>query len=338
MRSVETTKRSCFPHADLCRSATYLFVQNLLNKRSGMEIHMTDHVIGAVDIGGTKIMAGIADDQGHVLCSESFPTVLGPGGAESSLAKIVQLLEQQRQKEFAECRSLYRIGVVCAGPVDTGKGIVQNPYTLPGWEEFPLSERLSEETGVPVFLENDANGALIGEVALRHLHKERVLMVTVGTGIGAAFMDRGTLYQTGKGYHPEMGHVVISSAKDLCYCGQAGCFEHLCSGTAVNRRAVQMGYVDFDDLFSHGQGGDRRALGMLTQIAEDFCRGLWNLCVIFKPEVLILGGGMMEQYYSFFAERFLIFIKGREDFVGEVSVVKASAQSCAALIGAAQLK
>lgn len=299
---------------------------------------MTDRVIGAVDIGGTKILVGIADDQGHVLCSESFPTQLGPGGAEGSLAKIIQLLEKQRQKISAECQNLCRIGVVCAGPVDTEKGIVQNPYTLPGWEEFPLSKRLSEETGAPVFLENDANGALTGEVTLQHLHKERVLMVTVGTGIGAAFMDRGKLYQTGSGYHPEMGHIVISSTKDLCYCGQTGCFEHLCSGTAVNKRAVQMGYIDFDGLYSGGQNGDQKALEMLARIADDFCRGLWNLCVIIKPDVLILGGGLMEQYYTFFAERFLDSIKGREDFVGLVRVVKASAQSCAALVGAAQLK
>lgn len=305
---------------------------------SGMERRMADYVIGAVDIGGTKIMVGVADDQGKVLRHESFSTLLGPGGAESSLESIVWLLEKQRQQESGACPCLYRIGVVCAGPVDTGKGIVQNPYTLPGWEEFPLSRRLSEATGVPVFLENDANGALLGEVALRHLQKERVLMVTVGTGIGAAFMDRGILYRTGGGYHPEMGHIVVSSGKDVCYCGQPGCFENLCSGTAVNKRAAQMGYSDFDALFVSGQGGDRKALGLLLQIAEDFCRGLWNLCVIFKPDVVILGGGIMEQYYTFFSEKFLDFIQGREDFVGTLRVVRASTQSCAALVGAAQLK
>lgn len=299
---------------------------------------MTDYVIGAVDIGGTKIMVGIADDQGRVLCHESFSTVLGPGGAESSLENIVRLLEKQRQQESGASQCLYRIGVVCAGPVDTRKGIVQNPYTLPGWEEFPLSERLSEAAGVPVFLENDANGALIGEVTLRHLQKERVLMVTIGTGIGVAFMDRGILYQTGKGYHPEMGHIVISSGKDICYCGQSGCFESLCSGTAVNKRASQMGYADFDELFVLGQSEDEKALEMLVQIADDFCRGLWNLCVIFKPDVVILGGGIMEQYDTFFSEKFLKFIQGREDFVGPLRVVKASTESCAALVGAAQLK
>ena len=299
---------------------------------------MIDYSIGAVDIGGTKIMVGIADSQGQVICSQSFPTILGAGGAEGSLMKIVQLLEQQRKKIPEALQCLRRIGVVCAGPVDTKKGIVQNPYTLPGWEEFPLSKRLSDETGVPVFMENDANGALIGEVTLRGLRKSRVLMVTVGTGIGAAFMDQGELYQTGQGYHPEMGHIVISSKGDVCYCGQKGCFESMCSGTAVNKRATQKGYADFDELFTIGKSGDKTAVEMLDQISEDFSRGLWNLCVIFKPAVVILGGGIMDKYYSFFSERFSIFIKGREDFVGTLSVVKAEAQASAALVGAAQLK
>lgn len=299
---------------------------------------MADYVVGAVDIGGTKIMAGIADEHGHVICSESFPTVLGEGGAETSLKRIVQLLERQRRKETKGHCHLQRIGVVCAGPVDTREGIVQNPYTLPGWEEYPLSERLSEATGVPVFLENDANGALIGEVALRNLYSERVLMVTVGTGIGAAFMDRGVLYQTGQGYHPEMGHIVISSQKDICYCGQSGCFENLCSGTAVNRRAALKGYLDFDQLFTFGKQGDQTALGILKEITDDFCRGLWNLCVIFKPDVVILGGGIMDQYYSFFSEKYLHFIKGKEDFVGRLQLAMVSTQSAPALVGAAQLR
>lgn len=299
---------------------------------------MGDHVTGAVDIGGTKIMVGIADSKGHIACSESFPTQLGKGGAEGSLGKIVHLLNKQRKMKYGETRQLSGIGVVCAGPVDTKRGIVQNPYTLPGWEEFPLSKRLSEETGVPVLMENDANGALLGEVTLRGLENYRVLMVTVGTGIGVAGMNSGKLYQTGEGYHPEMGHIVVSAEGEECYCGQRGCFESLCSGTAVNKRAFRMGYEDFDKLFTAGRNNDEKALAGLHQIAEDFSSGLWNLCVIFKPEVVILGGGLMEQYFSFFSENFLAFIKGREDFVGTPKMMQAGTQVSAALVGAAQLK
>lgn len=302
------------------------------------ESYMTDHVIGAVDIGGTKIMVGIADSQGNIACCESFPTLLGEGGAEKSLEHIVELLDYQKRKTCGVSGSLNRIGVVCAGPVDTEKGIVQNPYTLPGWEDFPLSRRLSEETGVPVLMENDANGALLGEVALRGFHLKRVLMVTVGTGIGVAFMNRGKLYRTGEGYHPEMGHIVISSRGEKCYCGQTGCFESLCSGTAVNKRAVQKGYSDFDELFAGSKRGEESALAGCEQIAEDFSRGLWNLSVVFKPEIVILGGGIMDRYYSFFADEFLTFIQKREDFVGPLRIIQAGTQAGSALVGAAQLK
>ncbi|MED9902792.1 MAG: ROK family protein [Lachnospiraceae bacterium] len=298
---------------------------------------MSEQVIGAVDIGGTKIMVGIADCKGHIACSQSFPTQLGDSGAENSLVQIVELLNKQRAQNFRETQNLSGIGVVCAGPIDTKQGIVQNPYTLPGWEAFPLSRRLSEETGVPVLMENDANGALLGEVTLRGLIEKRVLMVTVGTGIGVACMNRGKLYKTGEGYHPEMGHIVISSQGDKCYCGQTGCFESLCSGTAVNKRAEKMGFHDFDELFQYSKSGDIKAKEGFWHITDDFSRGLWNLCVIFKPEVVILGGGLMEKYYVPFSERFLEFTKGQEDFVGQLCVVQAKTQAGSALVGAAQL-
>ena len=299
---------------------------------------MVDKVIGAVDIGGTKIMVGIADWEGNILSSQSFPTRLGKNGAEESVVRIVQLLNQQSRGNQKTAGRLSRIGVVCAGPVDTKRGLVQNPYTLPGWNGFPLSKRLSESTGAPVLLENDANGALLGEVALRHLEDKRVLMVTVGTGIGAAFMDRGRLYRPGDGYHPEMGHIVVTSMGDRCYCGQAGCFESRCSGTAVNKRAKEMGFQDFEELLAAGRSGNSGALKGLKEISGDFSRGLWNLCVIFKPDVVILGGGFMECSYHFFVEEFLDFIKGKEDFVGTLQVVQSKKDANSALVGAAWLQ
>ena len=131
---------------------------------------------GALDIGGTKISIGIADESGRIIASEKIKTEKDPEAAMKTAAEYLK-----NMSELRSCK-LEAVGVSCAGPVDTVTGKVNNPYTLPGWEEYPLTERLSELSGVAVKLENDANCALLGEVQLSGLRKNRVLMISIGTG------------------------------------------------------------------------------------------------------------------------------------------------------------
>ena len=119
--------------------------------------------LGALDIGGTKISIGIADESGRIIASEKIKTEKDPEAAMKTAAEYLK-----NMSELRSCK-LEAVGVSCAGPVDTVTGKVNNPYTLPGWEEYPLTERLSELSGVAVKLENDANCALLGEVQLSGL-------------------------------------------------------------------------------------------------------------------------------------------------------------------------
>ncbi|HOS73945.1 MAG TPA: ROK family protein, partial [Verrucomicrobiota bacterium] len=98
---------------------------------------------------------------------------------------------------------------------------------------------------------------------------ERVLMLTFGTGIGVAFCHRGDLYRAGGVYHPEMGHVIVDSEGPACYCNHVGCFESLWSGAAINRRAVDLGYRDFDELY---QATVIRGHDFLARVADGFDR------------------------------------------------------------------
>ena len=183
---------------------------------------------GAIDIGGTKIQAGIVDDTGELLAEACFPTGCGYQSAGEAMDKVISLLRTQCRENGLSLSDLRGIGVACSGPVNLEEGSVENPYTLPGWIGFPIVEYLSAHTGLKVKLENDANGALLGEVFQRDLKEKRVLMVTIGTGIGVAFWRNGELYRSGR-YHPEMGHVIVSSKGGECYCGHRGCFESCCS-------------------------------------------------------------------------------------------------------------
>lgn len=297
--------------------------------------------LGALDIGGTKISIGIADESGRIIASEKIKTEKDPEAAMKTAAEYLK-----NMSELRSCK-LEAVGVSCAGPVDTVTGKVNNPYTLPGWEEYPLTERLSELSGVAVKLENDANCALLGEVQLSGLRKNRVLMISIGTGIGCAFWDGRSFYRTGKKYHPELGHVLIGTNRtpsEKCYCGHYNCVENLLSGTALHKRAQDAGFRDFGDLteayFSAFHRQKPAAELFIRDIKAEFYSALWNYSLVFHPDNIVLGGGMAFAYYSFFEDicrDFLESVADREDFIPPFKLSCAGDGEATALAGAAML-
>ena len=297
---------------------------------------MNDKIYGAVDIGGTKIQVGLVSEKGEFFGVTRFPTDSKNRSGEEAVTKISDSLFSLCENAGFGLSALSGIGVFCAGPVDTEKGTVENPYTLPGWEGLPLVGLLSEATGQKVFLENDANGALLGEVLTRKLSKKRVLMVTLGTGIGVAFWNGEDLYRAGR-FHPEMGHIIVSGEGEECYCGHRGCFESLCSGSAVNLRAEKAGFSDFDVLALEVEKGDTAARDALNGILGDFQRGIWTLRVIFKPDVLVLAGGFAKKYFPMLKSALEGETENPEDFTGRAEIFSESDIPNAALAGVCML-
>ncbi len=290
---------------------------------------------GAVDIGGTKIQIGLVDRAGRILQEKTFQTNAGRQSPQKAMENIDRTLRKQCAAIGVDYKALQGIGVSCAGPVDAQKGIVENPYTLPGWEGFPLVEDLSARSGLPVRLENDANGALLGEILQRGLWDQKVLMVTFGTGIGVAFWNGRAVYRSGR-FHPEMGHIIVASGGDACYCGHRGCFESRCSGQALNRRAAQTGYTDFDALYAAAVA-DGPAAQLLEEICRDIQNGIWSLSVIFKPQCIVLGGGFTKRYFQMLRDATLRDSAGKGDFLEEFSVLPALENRNSALVGAVML-
>lgn len=289
---------------------------------------------GAVDIGGTKIQVGIVDSAGQILQEETFPTNAGRQSPQQVMEHIDRILRRQCAALGVSYKVLQGIGVSCAGPVDPKRGTVENPYTLAGWEGFRLVEDLSERSGLPVRLENDANGALFGEILMRGLQDKRVLMVTFGTGIGVAFWDGHAVYRGGR-FHPEMGHIIVASNGDPCYCGHRGCFESRCSGQAMNRRAVQAGYEDFDALYA--AIASESAAQLVEEITKDVQNGLWSLGVIFKPRHIVLAGGFAKRYFSMLRDAVLRDSAGKTDFLEDFTVLPALENRNSALVGAVMI-
>ena len=289
-----------------------------------------------IDIGGTKIALGLVDEEGEILAQGRIPT-LAEAGPQSALDRMEEEL-RRLGGDLLKAQSLRGIGIGCAGPVDSRRGVVMNPYTLPGWEDFPLAEEISRRFGVPARLENDVNTVLLGEVALGGWQGKDVLLMMVGTGVGVAFSRKGgTLHRTRSVYHPEMGHLIIEPEGPECYCGRRGCLESLASGSALHRIAAEEGWGDFRKLIQAAASGSHDASALLDQAARRLAVGLWNLQIVFQPEVIVLGGGIMDDYFPLFKDRILALLPEQEDFNGRFSLNPSHGGDYPALLGAAQL-
>ncbi len=185
-------------------------------------------MIGAVDIGGTKIAAAV-EQNGQITARAEWPTGSLPPGL--AVQRIAELLSRWCGQSGA---TLEGIGVGCTGPVDPLTGIVGEVDLLPGWAGFDLAKSLHNEVSVSVAVENDADAAALAEAAWgAGKGASRFIYVTISTGIGVGMVFDGRLYRGAGGSHPEAGHQTLDPAGPLCYCGARGCWESLASGPAM---------------------------------------------------------------------------------------------------------
>lgn len=291
-----------------------------------------EQLYGAVDIGGTKIMIAVVDQNGNIRGQKTIKTL--ELDVSLTMLKIISTLKEQCALLNKSLHSLLGIGIVCAGPVNLSSQTVENPYTLPGWEHYPIVKVLAGYSGLPVKLENDVNGALLGEIFLRKITKQRVFMLAFGTGIGGAFFEQGHLYRAGNGFHPELGHMVVDIHEKPCYCGKHGCFESLWSGSALHKRAKLLGFQDFNDLYKAWKLHDPIATHFIKKISTELQTAIWNIGIVFKLDLLILGGGLMNTYFPFAKEIIEESLDDKDDFVPPFKILQADAERNPALIGA----
>ncbi len=263
--------------------------------------------IGAVDIGGTKIAAGVVDAQGRLLSRGECPT-RAESGYEDALNRIVALL---RAAADAADVGIEGIGIGCTGPVYPATGKIGNVDFLPGWQGANIAGDLSNIFGVPVAMENDADAVALGE-AFHGAGRGRrhVIFVTVGTGIGGGIILNGRLYRGVGDSHPEIGHHVIDPSGPQCFCGARGCWEVLARGPAIAewfRANAPAGHPDLDGITAErvcelARVGDEVAARAVAREAGWLGIGIANLITIFSPEMVILGGSVMNSAPLFLAE------------------------------------
>jgi glucokinase len=195
----------------------------------------------AVDIGGTKMAAGLVDPDGAILAQAKVPTRAADASdaAESLFRTLVDLVDGVRDGPAgtegggAARGQLVACGVGCGGPMAAG-GETVSPLNIKPWRDFPLRARLAEHLGVPTFVDNDAKALALGEgwKGAARGHRDYVAMV-VSTGVGGGLVLDGRLLDGNGGNAGHIGHVVVEPEGRLCPCGSHGCLEAEASGSAI---------------------------------------------------------------------------------------------------------
>jgi glucokinase len=268
-------------------------------------------VIG-VDIGGTKVAAGLVDSRGEIRCQTRLP-MASEGEAAAGLEAVISAVNSLSARSLGGSNggAIRGIGICSPGPLDPVTGVVINPPNLPCWRNFPLADEIAQVYGVPVKVDNDANGAALAEAQWGAGRGHRnVFYISIGTGIGTGIVLDGRIYHGRTGAAGEGGHVSIDYRGPLCRCGKRGCIEALASGPAVARRAqsklaagetsqsilLDMAHGKIEAVTSEIVGkasaaGDRLAWEILQETAVLLSVWLGNIVDLLEPDVIILGGG-----------------------------------------------
>jgi glucokinase len=255
-------------------------------------------MIGAVDIGGTKIAVGMVDDTGKVLSRMESPT--DPNRYSDGIELIAHMLRRTAQRAAGQITG---IGIGSTGPVDPMRGEFGDVDFLPGWRGKSPVKDLAQVFSVQVALENDADAAALAEAGWgAGRNRTRLIYVTIGTGIGGGIVLDGKLYRGVDGAHPEMGHHVIDPAGPECTCGFRGCWESLAAGPAMVtwlKRNAPEEYPDRDGITAKricelAREADPVAVHAVETEAYYLGLGLANLINLFTPDAIVLSGSVMK--------------------------------------------
>lgn len=294
------------------------------------------HALG-IDIGGTKIAIGVVAADGRVLASRRVATESHRGPPEAT-RRIAQAVRQTLQECGLEIRNMAGVGVGCAGPVDPALGTVNNPHTLPGWENWNIVDSLQCALDQPVWLENDADAAALGEYYYGAGQGiDTLAMLTFGTGVGGAVIVGGSIYRGTGGGHPEIGHLPVASGGVTCYCGRPGCLESIASGPAIASAGTNCGFADAAQVFAAAAAGQAAADRILTGVRDAIATAIWTLLHTHWPARIILGGGLVDAHPEFFLTAARAPIPHASLMAGAaVEIARASLGNQAGLIGAAR--
>jgi len=266
-----------------------------------------------VDVGGTKVAAGLVDVDGRILSNIRVPMV-SRSSAEAGLNAVLSAIAQATTGSDA----IAGIGICSPGPLDPFAGVVLNPPNLPCWRNFALAESVQKVYPVPVKVDNDANAAALAEARWGAAREcKNVFYATIGTGIGTGIVFDEKIFHGRTGAAGEGGHNSVDYRGPICACGKPGCIEVLASGNAIARRAreriatgtsstmLELAGGNVDAIRGETVGkaflaGDRFAKELILETIEMLAVWFANMIDLLDPEVIVIGGGAATLYQPFY--------------------------------------
>jgi glucokinase-like ROK family protein len=261
------------------------------------------------ELGATSISAGIADLAGSLITQQEEPWDIARGPDET-LARVEELFDSMLTGRPANAPAIWGVGVGVPGPVEFATGRPVAPPIMPGWDGYPVRDRLTARYDVPVWVDNEVNLMALGEFRGGLARGERdFVYVKIGTGIGAGLISGGRLHRGGQGCAGDVGHVaIVDNTSMTCRCGNVGCLEALAGGTALARDgsiAASSGRSPYlAQLLSNDQPiqardvaraathGDPASVELLTHSGRLVGEMLATLVNFFNPSLILIGGGV----------------------------------------------
>ena len=305
-----------------------------------------------IDIGGTKVLGGVVDENGKILATQRVPT---PKEGGAALTKTIADVANHLLKDH----DVVALGVSAAGLISSDRETILATGNISGWNGVNLKEELNKFVNLPIFIENDANSAAWGESRYgAGVGEDHMLILTIGTGVGGGAIIDGKLLRGAHGISAEFGHIRVVPEGQLCSCGARGCLEQYASGNALMRHVREAISASPDaayNLLARGDGtiegltghhitqaagdGDPIALAGFNTTAQWLGAGIASLSALFDPACVVIGGGVIEAGEILLAptraalERLIPF-SGRRPIP---KVVAATLGNDAGLVGAADL-
>ncbi|MGZ4690339.1 MAG: ROK family protein [Acidimicrobiia bacterium] len=309
----------------------------------------TPRIAVGVDIGGTKVLGALVDESGAVLREHRVPS---PDPWPEMRDAIVAVIDELR----SGTPEVEAVGVGAAGMIDLD-GMIHYAPNVPGFRKVPVQASLTEATGLPTVVDNDANTAAYAEIKLGVARGLRdALLVTLGTGIGGGVIVEGRVLRGANGFAAEIGHFQIDPAGPLCACGEVGHWEAMASGNALGRMAREAAAagsapslveraggtieaIDGHHVSAAAHAGAPDALALVDQYAFNVAIGLVGLANIFDPSLIAISGGLVNDGAIFLEpmrRHFLGHIEGAS-FRPTPEIIPARMGEHAGVIGAALL-
>ena len=310
-----------------------------------------DLIVG-VDFGATFIKVGLLDIKGRMIKKSMFSSK-GYASRDKLIDRIAieikEILSSQKSRVLG-------LGMGVPGPVDYKKGIVYNLTNVKGWKKVPLRDILRKKTGLPVFIDNDANAACAGEARWGAAKGYKyIVCVTLGSGVGTAVIINGKIYR-GRGYSAaEMGHICIDRNGPKCNCGSNGCIETFLGNSYIVKDVVEslkqgkksillkLANGKYSDITPKlidkaAKMGDKFSIDIWKMAGENLGIGLTGIVNTFNPEIIVIGGGLSKAGKLLFnSVNDTVKQRAMKVFTGDLKIKRARFIEDAGTFGAAAL-